>query len=474
MAAISRYDLIVIGSGPAGEKAATTAASLGRRVALVEKDPYIGGASTNTGTLPSKTFRETSVALSGWKTRNLYGVDVNLALHRKATLQDFMYHEESVKVQERSRVRQELEDWKVDYVEGLASFVDPQTLKVTGKLGDQLVSADFILLATGSSPVHPAIFDFKDNRIHDSDEILSLECMPDSIAVVGAGVIGSEYACTFAALGVETHMLDGRDALLSFLDREISVALTKEFENLGIQFHRPVKVTACVVQPNGKVKLECDPGPPLEVDQVLVAAGRCSNVEKLNLSAAGITPGARGLITVDANYRTSVPHIFAAGDIIGFPALAATSAEQGRIAVHHAFSESSKLLLTSVLPTGIYTIPEVSMIGETEESLKLKNIPFVTGLAKYNQTVRGQIIGSSSGFLNLIFSADASMKLLGAHCIGEIATEVIHIGLLAMVTGSGRELFEASCFNYPTLGDLYKIATFDASCKQDGAHRPKS
>ena len=474
MSATSRYDLVVIGSGPAGEKAATTAASLGRRVVLIEKDPYIGGASTNTGTLPSKTFRETSLALSGWKTRNLFGMDVNLSLHRKATLQDFMYHEESVKMQERARVRAELEFWKVDYVEGMASFVDPQTLKVTGKLGDQLVTADFILLATGSSPMRPAIFDFADNRIHDSDEILGLERLPGSIAIVGAGVIGSEYACTFAALGVETHMLDGRDILLSYLDREVSTALTKEFERLGILFHRPVKVIGCAVQPSGKVKLECDPGPPLEVDQVLVAAGRCSNVEKLNLTAAGITPGPRGLIAVDETYRTSVPHIFAAGDIIGSPALAATSAEQGRIAVHHAFSESSKLKLTTVLPTGIYTIPEVSMIGETEESLKLKNIPHVTGRADYNQTVRGQIIGDSAGFLKLIFSDDEAMKLLGAHCMGEIASEVIHIGLLAMVTGAGRELFEASCFNYPTLGDLYKIATFDAACKRGGAKRPNS
>ena len=474
MSATIRYDLVVIGSGPAGEKAATTAASLGRRVALIEKDPYIGGASTNTGTLPSKTFRETAVALSGWKTRSLYGVDVNLALHRKATLQDFMYHEESVKVQERTRVREVLEGWKVDYVEGLASFVDPHTLSVAGKLGDQLVAADFILLATGSSPVRPAIFDFDDYRIHDSDEILGLESMPGSIAIVGAGVIGSEYACTFAALGVETHLIDGRDILLSYLDREVSAALTEEFEELGIRFHRPVKVIGCAAQSDGKMKLECDPGPPIEVDQVLVAAGRCSNVEKLNLSAAGITPGARGLITVDETYRTSVPHIFAAGDIIGFPSLAATSFEQGRIAVHHAFSETSKLKLTSILPTGIYTIPEVSMIGETEESLKLKNIPYVSGHARYDQTVRGQIIGESAGFLKLIFSDDESMKLLGAHCMGEIATEVIHIGLLAMVTGAGRDLFEASCFNYPTLGDLYKIATFDACCKQQATKNPKS
>ena len=466
MTETSHYDLLVIGSGPAGEKAATTASLLGHRVALIEKDPYVGGASTNTGTLPSKTFRETSVALSGWKTRSLFGMDVNLSLHRKATLQDFMYHEEEVKTAERSRVRQVLDHWKVDYIEGTASFVDPHTLNVIGKDGPRQLSGDFILLATGSSPVHPAMFNFQSPLIHDSDEILSIESLPERIAVVGAGVIGSEYACTFAALGVETHLIDGRDVLMSFLDREISSALTTEFERLGIRFHRPVKVTGCTVQENGKgIQLVCDPGPNLDVDQVLIAAGRCSNVEKLNLPAAGLTPGARGLITVDETYRTSVPHIFAAGDIIGYPALAATSAEQGRIAIHHAFGEACKLKLTTVLPTGIYTIPEVSMIGETEEALKGKNIPFVTGHGYYKQTVRGQIIGDRTGFLKLIFTADAEMKLLGAHCIGEIASEVIHTGLLAMVTGAGRDLFEASCFNYPTLGDLYKLATFDAVCK---------
>ena len=466
MADISRYELVVIGSGPAGEKAATTAASLGHRVALIEKDPYVGGASTNTGTLPSKTFRETSVALSGWKTRNLYGVAVDLSLHRKATIQEFLYHEEAVKSEERSRVRQVLEHWKVDCIQGLASFADPHTLNVTTNTGVIQVAGDFILLATGSSPVHPAMFPFESSLVHDSDEILGIQCLPDTMAVVGAGVIGSEYACTFAALGVETHLIDGRDTLMSFLDKEISTGLTLELERLGIKFHRPVKVTGCTIQENGKVKLICDPGPDLEVDQVLVAAGRCSNVEKLNLAVSGVTPGARGLITVDETYRTSVPHIYAAGDIIGFPALAATSAEQGRIAVHHAFGQSSKLKLASVLPTGIYTIPEVSMIGETEEALKGKNIPFVTGHGYYQQTVRGQIIGDRTGFLKLIFSDDAEMKLLGAHCMGEIASEVIHIGLLAMITGAGRELFEASCFNYPTLGDLYKLATFDAVYKR--------
>ena len=460
------YELIVIGSGPAGEKAATTAAALGRKVALVEKDPFVGGASTNTGTLPSKTFRETSLALSGIRTRGLYGSGLDLSLKRKATVEEFMYHEDHVKSQERARVLSVLGHWNVDFYLGTASFTDPHTITVANDGQQQSLTGDFFMLATGSSPVRPAAFPFEHPCVHDSDEILTIEKLPDSMAVVGAGVIGTEYACTFAALGVQVILIDGRETLLSFLDHEVSAELTASLTRLNIQFLRPMKVTSCDVPDCGQIKLTCDRGEQISVDQVLVAAGRCSNVGQLNLAAVGITPGPRGLISVDEKYCTSVPHILAAGDIIGFPALAATSAEQGRIAVCHAFNSSHLLKMNSILPTGIYTIPEVSMIGETEQSLNEKKIPFVIGRASYAATVRGQIIGDRHGFLKLLFSDDGEMKLLGAHCIGEIASEVIHIGLMAMVTGQGRDLFEAACFNYPTLGELYKTATYDATAKR--------
>lgn len=461
MADMPMYDVIVIGSGPGGERGAATAAFFGKRVAVVEKKPVLGGASTNTGTIPSKTLRETALALSGLKARQLYGVD--LSLRREATIRDLMCHEEQVKGSERTRVRAQLRVSGADLYQGVASFVDPHTVRVTGgPEGEVMLSAENVLIATGSSPIRPPGFDFEDERVHDSDEILTLDRLPKSLAVIGAGVIGSEYACTFAALGVEVYILDGRDALLPFLDREISAALLRAMERLGIVFHWGEKVAACSLDTPGKAELICESGKRLLVDGVLVAAGRRSNVEELNLAAAGIAPGARGLITVDAKFRTSVPHIYAVGDVIGFPALAATSAEQGRVAMCHACGQDAYAVATPILPTGIYTIPEVSMVGETEESLKEKGVAYVVGQAKASENARGMIIGDQDGFLKLLFRRE-DMKLLGAHVIGEHASEVIHIALILMVAGQGADLLIETCFNYPTLGDMYKMATYRAA-----------
>ena len=454
------HDVVVIGSGPGGERSAATAAFFGNRVALVEKDPMLGGASTNTGTIPSKTFRETALALSGLRGRNLYGVD--LSLRRGATIRDFMYHEERVKGSERERVRTNLESVLVTRYNGTGSFVDPHTIRVTGgSSGEVLLRGERIFLATGSSPIHPPGFCFPDPRVLDSDEILTMDCLPRSLAVVGAGIIGSEYACTFAAMGTEVHLLDGRNTLLPFLDREIAFALQEAMKRLGIIFHWNEKVTQCDTSQEGPVRLVCDSGTVLEVENVLVAAGRQSNVELLNLPAAGVTPVERGLLKVDSAFRTEVPHIYAVGDMIGFPALAATSAEQGRIAACHASGKLLKLNLSPLLPTGIYTIPEVSAVGDSEEELKKKGVAYVAGRAFYSNNARGKIIGDESGMLKLLFRA-SDKKLVGVHVIGEQATELVHIGLIAMLTDSGNELFNTACFNYPTLGDLYKSATYNA------------
>jgi NAD(P) transhydrogenase len=454
------YDLVVLGSGPAGEKGAATAAAFGKRVAIVESDPYVGGASTNTGTLPSKTLRETALALSGLRARDLYGVD--LSLRREATVGDFLYHENRVKTKERSRVLDTFHRGQVDLHRGYGRFLDPHTIAVQDMEGNtSTLRTEKVLIATGSSPIRPPEFRFEDPRIHDSDEILSLDRLPRTLAVIGAGVIGAEYACTFAALGAKVYLLDGRDILLPFLDREISEALVASLERSGIQFHRREKVLRCDDSNEDFIDLICESGFHLQVDQVLVAAGRRSNTEKLNLPAAGISPGPKGLIAVDKCYRTSVPHIYAAGDVIGFPALASTSAEQARVAMCHAFDFGFRFNMGPLLPTGIYTIPEVSMIGETEEALREKGIEYVAGRASYADNARGEIIGDTSGFLKLLFRK-SDMKLLGAHAIGEQATELIHIGLVAMMTNSGAELFDHTCFNYPTLGDLYKVAAYDA------------
>lgn len=461
MPATTVYDVLVIGSGPAGERAAATAGFLGKRAALIERDVYLGGASANTGTLPSKTLRETALALSGFRARELYGVD--LSLRREADVRDFLYHENHVREAERLRVGEFLHKRNVDVIHGEARFLSAREIAVREPSGDERVlAAEFIVIATGSSPVQPAGFDFPDARIWDSDEILSIEKLPRTLAVVGAGVIGSEYACTFAALGVEVHVIDGRDVLMPFLDREIAVHLEQGMRNLGIRFHWKEQVTTCdTTRAIGPVELTTSSASKYQVDAVLVAAGRKSNTEALNLAAAGVATGQRGLIPVNERYQTSAPNIYAVGDVIGFPALAATSAEQGRVAVAHAFGVSYKRTTANLLPVGIYTIPEVSALGPTEEQLRADGVDYIAARAPYASTVRGQIVGDKTGLMKLMF-ARSDFKLLAVHIVGEHATEIIHTGEIAMLTGETGQIFLDACFNHPTLGELYKFATIDA------------
>lgn len=454
------FDLIVIGGGPAGICGANTAGVLGKRVALVEKLREVGGAGINTGTIPSKTLRETALALSGMRSRKLFGVD--LSLRREATVADFMRHQQNVATHERHWREEQMRTYKVERFQGSASFADPNTVHVTP---DTLLRGERILIATGSSPVRPAEFPFDHSRVHDSDEILEIGALPKTLAVIGAGVIGAEYACTFAALGVEVHLIDGRDSLLGFLDREISENIQSAMTAAGVHFIWKEKVTRCDAPSSGDITLTLTSGATLTVNDVLVAAGRQSNTADLNLAAAGLTPGKRGLVNVDAQCRSEVPHIFAAGDVIGPPALAATGMEQARMAMCVAFGFDYKDVVAPILPTGIYTIPEASMAGETEESLKAKGIPCVVGRARYVDNPRGQIIGDETGLLKLIFARD-DMRLLGVHVVGEQATELVHIGLVVMMSNSGAELLNRTCFNYPTLGDLYKYATYEAILKQ--------
>ena len=462
-----QFDVIVIGGGPAGICGANTAGIFGKRVALVEKLREIGGAGINTGTIPSKTLRETALALSGLRTRKLFGVD--LSLRREATVADFMRHQQNVAAHERGYREKQLRTNNVETFHGAATFVDPNTVRVAP---DTLLRGEKILIATGSSPVRPAEFPFEHPRVHDSDEILEIGALPKKLAVVGAGVIGAEYASTFAALGVEVHLIDGRDSLLGFLDREISENIQRAMTAAGVHFIWKEKVKRCDAPSTGDVALTLTSGATLAVSDVLVAAGRQSNTADLDLAAAGLTPGKRGLIKVDAQCRTEVPHIFAAGDVIGAPALAATGMEQARMAMCVACEVDYKDVVAPILPTGIYTIPEASMAGETEDSLGAKGIAYVVGRARYMDNPRGQIVGDENGLLKLIFARD-DMRLLGVHVVGEQATELVHIGLVAMMSGSGADLFNRTCFNYPTLGDLYKYATYEAILKRDGLlHSP--
>ncbi len=453
------YDLLVIGSGPAGEKGAAQAAYFGKKVALIEREEVLGGASANTGTLPSKTLRETALYLSGFRQRGLHGV--NLRLSREATVDDFLYRGERVIQEERERIADNLNRHKIVHIWGDARFVDAHTLAVRRPgWPETQVSAEYILVATGSSPFRPPMYPFDHARVYDSDEIVRVEFIPKNLAVVGGGVIGCEYACLFATLGVKVTLIESRATLLSFLDGEMSQQLAERMRHLGIDLKLGDTVEQVTLLAQG-VALALKSGHRFEADIVLVAAGREANTATLDLHKAGLTAGKRGALEVDQHYRTKVPHIYAAGDVIGFPALAATSMEQARIAVVNMFGLQYKETLAPILPYGIYTIPETSMAGETEETLKAKNVPYVVGNARFKDNARGKIIGEDYGRLKLIFGAP-DMKLLGVHIIGEGATELVHIGLAAMLQGATAELFIRMCFNYPTLSETYKYATYDA------------
>ena len=455
--ATKEYDLVVIGGGPAGMAGAWVATLFGKRVALVEKKQNLGGAGINTGTIPSKTLRETALALTGWRSRDLFGVD--LSLRREATIDEFFHHEKRVTTNERDRWNERLNAAGVEIVHGSACFKDANTVAVLdGPDQDRALRGQNILIATGSSPVRQPDIPFSDPRICDSNQILELTKIPKRMAVIGAGVIGAEYASTFAALDAEVFLIDGRAELMPFLDREISQRLRKAMENAGVQIRLQERVLQIDVSKPDDVSLHLSSGTAIEVDTVLVAAGRASNTAELQLSNAGLSVGARNLIVVKQYYQTDVPHIYAAGDVVGPPALASTSREQARVAMVHAFGNRDDQELSALLPNGIFTIPEVSTVGESEETLAKKGIDFIVGRARYDESARGEIIGDDVGFMKLLFGRD-DKRLLGVHVIGEHATELVHLGLLVMMSKGGADLIHRTCFNYPTLGDLYTLAT---------------
>jgi NAD(P) transhydrogenase len=448
------YDLIVIGSGPAGEKGAAQAAYFGKRVALIEREPVVGGACVNTGTIPSKTLRESALHLSGF--RRHYGEAVQASVRPDVSVRDFMHRTQVVIEKEWERIERNLRNHKIDRFAGTATFRSPTQIAI----GEQLLETKVVLIATGSSPFRPAHVPFDDAAICDSDTILQIDRIPATLAVVGAGVIGCEYASIFAALGVEVHLVDGRTSLLPHVDGEIVRVLLGELQNrLGVVMHLGCDVDT-IVRSDAHVTLTLKDGTAIDAEKVLYAAGRSSNTAQLDLAAAGVATGNRGLIAVDEHYRTNVPNIYAAGDVIGFPALASTSMEQARVAMVHAFDLKYKTRVAPTLPYAIYTIPELATIGATEEDCRNRGIEFAVGRAFYRQNARGQIIGDTKGLLKLVFDRE-SLRLLGVHIVGENASELLHTGMMAMQFGGTITAFIDSVFNFPTLGEAYKYAAYD-------------
>jgi NAD(P) transhydrogenase len=454
--AAEKFDLIVIGSGPAGEKAAAQAAYFGKQVALIERG-LLGGAGINTGTVPTKTLRESALYFSGLRQRGLYGIDYSL--REGLTVQDFMHRKDAVVAWERERIALNLDAHKVTLYRGEAGFEDAQTIAVRAENEPpRLLTASVILIATGSRPHRAPEIPYDDQFVFDSDSILKMDRIPKSMVVIGAGVIGCEYASIFTALGVKVVLVDGRDRMLQFLDAEISERLAERLTNLGLEFISSQRMTALERTPAG-VRMTLKSGRVIERETALFTPGRRGAVDGLHLERIGLGVNARHTIDVDEAFRTAVPHVYAVGDVIGFPALVSTSMEQGRVAMCHAFDFPYKKRLASTLPLGIYTIPEISSVGESEESCREKGITCVVGRARYSNNTRGQITGDSTGLLKLVFRPNK--KLLGVHVIGEGATELIHLGSAVIESGGTIDAFIELVFNYPTLSEMYKYAAYD-------------
>jgi len=452
------FDLVVIGSGPAGQKAAIQAAKLRKRVAVIEKERTLGGSCINTGTLPSKTLKDAIYYLHGFKLRSF--TNITYSLKKNMTLRDLMARKDLVIKHEQEVITDQLERNDVEIVQGTASFVDPHTLKVSAKSGNEdLLTAPFIVIATGSHPRRPEEIPFNDVTICDSDSILATEVIPKSMIVMGGGVIGCEYASMFAAYGIKVTLFDKRNDLLRFVDQEIVQALIYHLRTNGVTMRLAEELDKVTTDERGQVVTTFKSGKTIVTDMLLYAMGRIANTDELNLAAVGITPDKMGQLKVNEHYQTEVPHIYAAGDVVGFPALAATSMEQGRLAACHAFHVEQSTL-PKVLPYGIYTIPEISTVGKTEEELTKEGVPYEIGRAFYKEIARGQIVGDLEGLLKLIFHR-TTLELLGVHIIGDGATELVHIGQAVLTYGGKVDFFVHNVFNYPTLAECYRTAALD-------------
>jgi NAD(P) transhydrogenase len=468
MTSAERFDLVVIGGGAAGEKGAARAAYFGKRVAVVERREEPGGATVHTGTLPSKTLREAALFLSGYRQRDLYGVSVEV--DRRLEVAKLIDRKDAVRELETGRMLANLARHRVELVHGSARLIDAATVDVTGSGGERRrLTAEVLLVVTGSSPFRPPGIDFDDPDVHDSDSILEIDRLPLSLAILGGGVIGCEYASMFAVLGTDVQLVERRVPLLPFLDAEIVDRMTHGMSDLGVTFHLGERADS-VARRDGALVSTLPSGGTIRTEKVLVTAGRTGNTAGLGLDEVGVDTDDRGRILVDEAFRTSVSSVFAAGDVTGAPALAASSMEQARVAVSRAFGFGHDRYEPSMLPYGVYTIPEVSSVGLSEQDARARGIEAVVGRALFSENARGAIIGDRDGMTKLVFDG-ATRRLIGCHCVGERACELVHVGHAVMQFHGTVETFIDMVFNYPSLSETYKYAAYDALAHldQDGA-----
>lgn len=436
------YDLVVIGSGPAGQKAAICAAKMRKKVAVIERKRSIGGVCVNTGTIPSKTFREAVLYLSGLRQRTFYGR--GYAVKDQIAMQDLVFRSDAVMAREIEVIKSQLRRNRVTVLEGNAHFFDDHKVEVLSDTGSTIVHGDYFVIACGTRPAHDAQIPIDGKRIFDSDQVHELQEVPRELIVVGAGIIGLEYASMFAALGTKVTLLDQRPILLDFADREIVESLCFQLRQLGTVFRLGEKVVAVGFdEDRDRVFARLESEKTVKGQALLYAVGRRANSDQLNLEVIGLQPDGRGKLTVDQHYQTAVPYVYAAGDVVGFPALASTSMEQGRLASCHIFGVASPIP-PNLIPYGVYTIPEISMVGATEEQLTRDKIPYEIGIARYAELAKGQMLGDDQGFLKLIFDP-VSLRLLGVHIIGDRAAEIVHIGQAVLAMGGTMSTFAIRC-----------------------------
>ncbi len=451
---MKQYDLVVIGTGPAGHHGAIQAAKLEKKVAVAEMKSTLGGACINTGTIPSKTLREAVLHLSGFKQRGLYGFASEMK--DKISMGDLAQRVEDVIRTEVGVFNNQFRRNGVDIITGRASFVDPHTIRIENGDGEVTCQAQYVLIATGTRPAHSDSIPLDGRTIFDTDAMIDLPALPKLMTIVGGGVIGVEYACMAAALGISVTLVERRPRILDFVDDQIVEALSYHMRSQGVTFRLGEEVDAVVKTPEGKVCARLKSKKQIWSDALLYAVGRSGNTESLNLAAAGLEADPRGRMKVNGNFQTAAPHIYAAGDVIGFPSLASVSMEQGRLAACHAFNQPASSA-PELFPYGIYAIPEISFVGKTEGQLTEEDVPYEVGVANYREIARGQIIGDTTGLLKLLFHRE-TRRLLGVHIIGEGATELVHIGQAVLAFEGTIDFFINTVFNYPTLAECYKVA----------------